>query len=155
MAKTVVIGYDGSADAKRAVEAAAELLGADAVVVAHGWQLPIAVPDGIGGFAVPTAPAVDQRDDYELQAHGLAREGADRARRAGVDVTVEVRQADGAHEIARALIEIAAARDAAAIVVGRRGMSRLESIVMGSVSEALVRDAQVPVLVVPLADDGA
>jgi nucleotide-binding universal stress UspA family protein len=51
------------------------------------------------------------------------------------------------------LAQLAAKRDALAIVVGRRGVSRLEAAVLGSVSDATVRAAHCPVLVVPAPDD--
>jgi nucleotide-binding universal stress UspA family protein len=51
------------------------------------------------------------------------------------------------------LASLAEERDAAAIVVGRRGMSRLEAVVLGSVSDAAVREAHRPVLVVPAPDE--
>jgi nucleotide-binding universal stress UspA family protein len=55
-------------------------------------------------------------------------------------------------EIGRVLDELADEYEADLIVVGRRGVSRLEAIVLGSVSNDTVRESRRPVLVVPFAD---
>ncbi len=47
------------------------------------------------------------------------------------------------------ILTVADERDAEAIVVGRRGVSRLESVLMGSVSNGLVQHSSRPVLVMP------
>jgi hypothetical protein len=47
---------------------------------------------------------------------------------------------------------IAEQRDADLVVVGRRGMSRIAAVVLGSVSDAAVRDGRRAVLVVPAPD---
>jgi nucleotide-binding universal stress UspA family protein len=58
-----------------------------------------------------------------------------------------------AGDIGVTLARLAEERDATAIVVGRRGISRLEAVVLGSVSDATVRQAHCPVLVVPAPDE--
>jgi nucleotide-binding universal stress UspA family protein len=47
------------------------------------------------------------------------------------------------------VLDVAAERDAAVIVAGRRGISRVQSALMGSVSNGLVKHAPISVLVVP------
>ncbi len=47
------------------------------------------------------------------------------------------------------LVEGAKKLEAFAIVVGRRGMSRLKRTIVGSVARAIIHDSSVPVMVVP------
>jgi nucleotide-binding universal stress UspA family protein len=49
----------------------------------------------------------------------------------------------------RAICDVAEELDAATIVVGARGLSRLESVLLGSVSSAVAVHAKRPVLIVP------
>jgi nucleotide-binding universal stress UspA family protein len=54
-----------------------------------------------------------------------------------------------AADVGRLLGALADEYEAELIVVGRRGVSRLEAVVLGSVSNDTVREARRPVLVVP------
>jgi nucleotide-binding universal stress UspA family protein len=49
----------------------------------------------------------------------------------------------------RAICEVASEIDAAAIILGARGLSRMGSLLLGSVSSAVLAHAERPVLVVP------
>jgi nucleotide-binding universal stress UspA family protein len=49
----------------------------------------------------------------------------------------------------RAICDTADELDAAPIVLGARGLSRVESVLLGSVSEAVLVHAKRPVLVIP------
>ena len=70
--------------------------------------------------------------------------------------TVEAVAGEAADRIDRVVVEspagpgiIANARDAELIVVGRRGLGTVRSLVLGSVSSYVVQHATCPVLVVP------
>jgi nucleotide-binding universal stress UspA family protein len=58
-------------------------------------------------------------------------------------------QGNGAGDIAAAILSAAADHHAALVVVGRRGLGRVKAAMLGSVSDTLVREAPLPVLVVP------
>jgi nucleotide-binding universal stress UspA family protein len=151
----ILFGYDGSADAHRAIIAASKLMSGRALVV-HVWE---PVPPGAGpAVASPGLPGAgmpmlaEAEREIERRAQEVLAEGAQRAADAGFDVEpVLVRGRGGAvwHEV----LSVAEARDALAIVVGRRGVSRLRSALLGSVSNGLVQHASVPVLVVPAAEE--
>ena len=149
----IVIGYDGSVDARRAVSAA-RALDADRGLVVSVWQPPPAV--GTAGVPVGVAPVLAAPEDeqrLEAAARRIAEEGVALAREAGVAAEPVVLSGASAGEIGRMLATLAEERDATAIVVGRRGMSRLEAVVLGSVSDSTVREARCPVLVVPAPDE--
>jgi len=76
----------------------------------------------------------------------LAEEGAALARELDLDAASEA--VESGTNPARALADIAAAREAALVVVGSRGHGTIASAVLGSVASALVHDGETPVLVV-------
>jgi nucleotide-binding universal stress UspA family protein len=121
----VVIGYDASADADRAVDAAAALLPGRLALVVHA---------GAGG------------------SEGVAELGAGRARNAGMSAMADARivgPTGGSAAVGAALAAAAAAAGAAAIVVGSRGRSAVKELLLGSVAMAVLRAARGPILVVP------
>jgi nucleotide-binding universal stress UspA family protein len=143
----IVIGYDGSAGADRAITAAARLFpGADAVVVSVDEPVLETVA---GAELVATGVWLDL-PEAENGALAAASETADagvaRAAAAGLHATAQpVVGAPAWDEISRVATEVGADT----IVVGSRGHGALVGALLGSVSEALTRHAGRPVLVVP------
>jgi len=88
----------------------------------------------------------DQRELSRQLAH--ARASLDRAKavidEAGVEATYEIREGDPAEEILR----LAEDRRAELVVVGSRGLGAITGALLGSVSKAVVKGADRPVLVV-------
>ncbi|MGH2946191.1 MAG: universal stress protein [Solirubrobacteraceae bacterium] len=150
MAGQVVIGYDGSSDAQRAIDVAARAVRAESAIVVTAWHLPIAATTTpLPPLGAPTATSLEEEREFEQRGRQTAEEGASRARAAGLDAEPSLQRATGTTDIARTLFDVAEERDADLVVVGRRGMSRIEAVVLGSVSDAAVRDGRRPVLVVP------
>jgi nucleotide-binding universal stress UspA family protein len=149
MTGLVVIGYDGSPDAQRAVDVAVRALRADAALVVKVWSVPITLTQPGAPFGVPSPPIEPEQHRLEQAARRVAEEGAARAREAGLAAEPAVARGASAEEIATILLDLAEERDAMVLVVGRRGMSRLKEVVLGSVSNAAVHDGRRPVLVVP------
>jgi nucleotide-binding universal stress UspA family protein len=146
----VIIGFDGSPDAEQAIDVAAGVLKADSAMVVTAWHLPIAAGEmSLPPVGAPTAPSLQEEDDVKRNAAETAKAGAARATAAGFDAEPGLQHAAGPNEIAKVLLDTAEQRDADLVVVGRRGMSRIRSVLLGSVSEAAVRDGRRPVLVVP------
>lgn len=134
---TILLATDltpASADAEElAFELATRLEGALLVVS-------VIDPDGLwlpgGGFR----QRVDQaRDARQVAAQGIV----DRARRDGVPIRTLIWEGDPAESI----IEAAVAEDVDLVVVGSHGRRGVERLVMGSVSEQVVRTSPVPVIV--------
>jgi nucleotide-binding universal stress UspA family protein len=149
MAGLVVIGYDGSDDARRAVDLAAGALRADAALVVNVWRIRVTATQPGAPFGAPSPPSETELQRSEQAARQLAEEGAARAREAGLSAEAAVARGATAGEVATVLCELAEERDATLVVVGRRGHSRLREVVLGSVSNAAVHDGRRPVLVVP------
>jgi nucleotide-binding universal stress UspA family protein len=147
----IVFGYDGSHDAQRAITAAAALIRGRAVV-AHVWEpvpggaaTAVASP-GIAGAGM--SRLADAERDIEAEARAVVEDGTRRAADAGFEAEAVLIRGRGGGPW-RDLVDLADRRDASVIVVGRRGVSRLQSVVLGSVSDGAVKHAHVPVLVVP------
>ena len=142
MGKTVVAGYDDSAESAAAVRwAAAEAVrfGAPLEVV-HVW-----------GFAgEPHGGAGSSRLGEQVLAavQAVADAGADLARESapGVDVSAVVRHGS----VGEVLVDLS--RDALLVVVGRRGSGRVAGGLLGSVAHAVLHLAHCPVVVVPAAE---
>jgi nucleotide-binding universal stress UspA family protein len=153
MAGVVVIGYDGSQDAQRAVDVAAAALRVDAALVVNVWSTAVATTQPAAPLAVPAPPSEAELQGLEQAARLVADEGAARARQAGLSSQAVVARGASPGEIAKALCDLAETRDATLVVVGRRGQSRLKEVVLGSVSGAAVHECRRPVLVVPTREE--
>jgi nucleotide-binding universal stress UspA family protein len=126
---SVLLALDFSPPSRRALEAAgrlAEDLEARVVVV-H------AISDGARPKAVKHAVATATAWAQELRARNLA-----------VDVVAEPTPAG---EVL--VCETAARRGSGIIVMGTRGMTGLKRLALGSFAQAVIRRANVPVLVIP------
>lgn len=147
--RSVVIGYDGSADARRAVDFAARTLDVDHAVVVNVWRDPAAGLAAAPAAAPPPFPPPHVEADLERAAREVAEEGAERARAAGLRAVAETRHGMGPRDVSRALHELAVDCGAELIVVGHQHASMLESALLGSVAVSAVRAERKPVLVVP------
>ncbi len=146
MFKRIVLAYDGSEHAKRAFDVAVDLavkFGAalDIVqVVTHSHA-----SEAVAAFA--RSEHVDNADQIELAkcaANNLAPV-ATRAKTKGVkSVNVEVLRGDAANET----LGYAKTNGADLIVLGRRGLSRMGGLVLGSVSAKIAGQAECAVLTV-------
>jgi nucleotide-binding universal stress UspA family protein len=147
----LLICYDGSAYAKHAIRHAARLLSAKDALVVTVWE-PSAF---LGGFAwAGEASMVDLRDlDRAVAEEGrrVADEGVRIAREAGLAAEPMAVEADG--PVWKTVTKTADRNDAAAIVMGSRGLTGLRSMLLGSVSGAVVHHADRPVLVVHIPDN--
>ena len=141
MFKRIVVAYDGSDHAIKALNTAIELAKAfnsklDVVEVVDTAALL-----GMGFAPIPS--------DVIAQIYNKAQNDVEQAKKkaqeAGVkDVTSQVLEGDPATSI----IEYASKNGADLIVMGSRGLSTFKRLVLGSVSSKVVQESRVPVLVV-------
>src|SRR6478735_3570578 len=128
----VMICFDGSEDAAVAIERAAELFGDRPAIVLVVWpraQVHVA-------YAWPGMVYPENLEELDAAASKAAVDLADRgaalARAAGLDAEPETTKADG--PIWQAILDAADRHDAAAIVLGSRGLGGIKSLMLGSVS---------------------
>jgi nucleotide-binding universal stress UspA family protein len=146
---SVIIGYDGSPAAERALGEVADLLPGRSALVVTVWE-PGAAYTLVDPMMVP-AP-IDVRLAQEVdealyeQARRLAEQGASRLRGLGLDA--EALTVADELTIPETLIRLARERDAAVVVVGAHGHSRVREVLLGSTAQTVVRKAACPVLVV-------
>jgi nucleotide-binding universal stress UspA family protein len=133
---TLVVGYDGSECAHAALEHTLRLAAdlGDGVVIAYGYD-----PGG------PGEEYKAHRDAVKHVGEKVTAEAAARAREAGVEVEVELRE----ERPVDALMKLAMERSARLIVVGSYGEPPLKGAILGSVPHKLLHLSEVPVLVVP------
>jgi nucleotide-binding universal stress UspA family protein len=135
--KPILLCYDGSDDAFRAIEFAGSLFPGRSAVVLSVWEH-YSVLSGV--------PRVD--DELVQEAtEALAADGCDRARAAGFTATPLAVQAH--HGVAEAIIDAADEQDAMLVVMGTRGNTGIRSLLLGSVSHAVAHHAHRPLLIVP------
>jgi nucleotide-binding universal stress UspA family protein len=144
MTQPILICYDGSEDAERAVETVAALLAPrDAVVLHVGPSMTFAESMVATSSVVPGGAFEDLNTADALQQ---AEAGAARARRAGLHA--EARGTIAATTW-QGIVGVADELDAAAIVIGSRGLRGLRGLAGGSVSHDVATHAGRPVLIVP------
>jgi nucleotide-binding universal stress UspA family protein len=144
----MLLCYDGSDDAAHAIQRAGELFAGRSALVVSVWQRPA----GLGSFAWSgeTASTVDYAEldrAAAADADRIAAEGVRIAREAGLKA--EPVAVGAAGPVWQTIVDIADRRDSATIVMGSRGLTGLRSMLLGSVSSAVVHHAQRPTLVVP------
>jgi len=147
----VLLCFDGSEDAATAIARAAELLAPRRAVVLTVWE-PVATWEPYDPATILSAP-VSKLLSKELGIDEIAAELAQEKARQGAALatgagfTAQGRVAHG--KTWRTICDVAEETDAATIVLGARGLSRVGSLLLGSVSSAVLAHAKRPVLVVP------
>lgn len=134
----LVVGYDGSEHAGRALERAALLSTGDPVVVVSVVS--------VSGPAARGPARVEPREievHHEQLAHARSL-----LKTYGVEAQLIETLGNAIGDTADALIDVARKHNADIIVVGTRGLGGLKRLVLGSVSTKLVHEAPCDVLVV-------
>jgi nucleotide-binding universal stress UspA family protein len=148
--RPVLLCFDGSDDAATAIASAGELLGPRPAVVVivqepmRSWRPtdPATILDAPISKLLSKALELDEIADEV--AHEEVNRATELARAAGFEAQGRV-----AHGKAwRAICDVATELDASVIVLGARGLSRVQSALLGSVSAAVSVHAGRPVLIV-------
>lgn len=140
----ILICYDGSDGARRAIKAAADLLRpGHAVVLDVG---PVLTPAESLAVTAPVSPTALFEELNEEDARDRARAGAEEARRAGFDAEARSGLSAATWE---GIVSVADEIDAAVIVLGSRGLKGAREAFAGSVSHEVAEHAGRPVLIVP------
>jgi len=150
MAATLVLGYDGSDGAKKALQHAATLAGhmtEASVLVVYAYEFSIGyVPTGMADSPMMMSA---EFDDHVQLVRGFGEQQVQAAKaeleKAGVAATTLV--AEG--RPVDALLDAAKEHEAEMIVVGSHGQGAMSAAFMGSTALKLLHHSDVPVLVVP------
>jgi nucleotide-binding universal stress UspA family protein len=155
----ILVAYDGSEEAHHAVREAGRLFPGRPALVVTVWEPALASVGLAPGVGLLDAPAVgldpmiagEVDEASEEHARRVAADGADRAGEAGLDAqALPVRAHRG---IVDTLIDVARERDAAAVVVGSRGLGGFRAGLLGSTSRGILHGSHRPVLVVRRPED--
>jgi nucleotide-binding universal stress UspA family protein len=146
----ILIGYDGSEDAKSAIRHAASLFTGQSAVVLTVWE-PYTEMLARTPAAMGMAAGIDDTTEIDEAGRGTAEEtaeeGAGLARASGLEATPRTRPREGS--VAHAVLAEAEQVDATAVVLGSRGLGGIGSLLLGSVSHAVLQHADRAVVVVP------
>jgi nucleotide-binding universal stress UspA family protein len=152
----ILIAFDGSAAAARAIREAAEVLRPRRALVVTVWKSGIAwelmeLPTATIGL--PPSPldisaALETDEALYEGAQRVARKGAGLAKDAGFDAEGLAVADDPETPVADTLLRVARERDAAAIVLGTHGHGPVGEVLLGSTTRGVLRRADLPVIAV-------
>lgn len=151
ISQVVIVGYDGSACSKAALEVAvgqASRMPGARLVLVHAYEPPIVYPTPVG-LEPPAALTTQIEDELRatrINAEQCLREGAELVAGSDLSVSTELREGSPAD----ALLAAAKAHAACMIVVGTHGEGAIAGALLGSSVYRLLPKAHTPVLVVPL-----
>jgi len=134
--RTVVVGFDGSPPAERALERGATLVGSDGSVIVVAAR-PSLVSQGVVSEQILDNLSADRRSEVLQRSRALLHER-------GIETTLVAADADPAE----ALIQVAQNEDAEMILVGHTGAGYVTRALLGSTAENVLRHAPCDVLVV-------
>ncbi|HUK51780.1 MAG TPA: universal stress protein [Candidatus Binatia bacterium] len=135
--KKILVGFDGSAQSEKATECALALAASlDSQVLLFA----VARPPEPATMVELDAMLDDAREHFEAQFKTI------RARAIKLEVALETEIVVG-HPVEQ-IVHRAESHQIDLIILGRRGVSRLERMIIGSTSEKVLRYAHCPVLVV-------
>ncbi len=147
---SILICYDGSSSARRALEVAAHTLGGTPAVLLHVWNPPERiVADAFGVDVHEHAPTYEHLEDLSRQRAGeVLADGVLLAKQLRLSVTS--RSERDQSTVWKTIVDVADELGAELIVCGTHSHTAVETDLLGSVSNALVHHATRPVLVFPV-----
>ncbi|VXC71873.1 Universal stress protein UspA [Burkholderia sp. 8Y] len=147
MFKRIIVAIDGSRTSQRAFQTALDL----AVLHEAVLQPFYVIESG------PLYMDVPGYDPSQLQA-GLAEQGATLARAAGdalkargITGSVVTADATASDDVAALILSAASTFNADLLVMGTHGRKGMQRLILGSVAERCLRQAKLPVLLIPSA----
>ncbi|SRR5699024_10522270 len=150
-ADLILIAYDGTDNARRAIDYAGRFLAADRAVLVTVWEPMVrqaARLTGMSGMMQPDWTVEEGGEDSaHVEARTVAEEGLALAEQAGL--RAEARCAESGTAVWATIVEIADELDADVIVTGTRGTTGLRSLIQSSTADQVLRHSRRPVLIVP------
>jgi nucleotide-binding universal stress UspA family protein len=141
IAKEILVPVDGSENSLRAVRYALELAGALGARVRLFYVFPVSSVEIIGMAGM-------SRDDIEHAAQAAAQRVFDKLHAEIGETDVKLVDETSIGDPAEEIIRCTEDDHELLVILGRRGLSRIQSLLLGSVSEKVVRHAHSPVTIV-------
>ncbi|KMZ13409.1 Universal stress protein family [Candidatus Burkholderia humilis] len=147
MFKRILVAIDGSRTSQRAFESAIEL------AVTHGavMQPYYVVESGPMYLDVPGYDPSTLHTSLMQQGASLATEAADAMKACDITGEVVTVEATASDDVASLITLVAKNFDADLLVMGTHGRKGFQRLILGSVAERCLRQATVPVLLIPTA----
>lgn len=150
MFKHILVAVDGSPNAERAIDCAAEMASKyDAVLTLFHVMKRAGsdrIPDDLSMLAQVEHIDVTEADMLRGTAEGILASASKQAQIHGAK-TIETSTEQG--DPAKSIIEHCKASDVDLIVMGRRGLGTLASLAMGSVSNKVAHSVDIACMTVP------
>lgn len=141
LASEILIPVDGSENALRAVRYGLDMASALGVRVRLFYVFPVSSVEIIGMAGM-------SRDDLEHAAQAAAQRVFDKLHAEIGKTDVEVEDETSIGDPAEEIIRCTEDDHDLLVVLGRRGLSRIQSLLLGSVSEKVLRHAHSPITVI-------
>lgn len=140
--KEILVPVDGSENSVRAARFGMEMASAMGIGVRLFYVFPAASVEIIGMAGM-------SRADIDQAAQAAAQRAFDQTREAlGSDMIDKVEQETSIGDPAEEIIRYTEDDHAVLVVIGRRGLTRMKSLMLGSVSDKVLRHAKSPVTVI-------
>ncbi len=150
MFKRIVVAIDGSRTSHRAFESALELAATHGAVL----QPYYVVENAPVYYDVPGYDPSVLRDELAAQGAKLGDEALAAMKQRGVEGAVAIAEASSVDDVADLVLKAAAAFSADLLVMGTHGRKGFQRLILGSVAERCLRQATLPVLLIPSAAGG-
>ncbi len=141
VAKEILVPVDGSDNSLRAVRYAIDLAQALGARIRLFYVFPVSSVEIIGMAGM-------SRDDIENAAQAAAQRVFDRLHEEIGEAPVALEDETSIGDPAEEIIRCTEDDHDLLVVLGRRGLSRIQSMLLGSVSEKVVRHAHSPITVI-------
>lgn len=140
--REILVPVDGSDNSIRAAKFAMEMAGAMNIGVRMFYVFPAASVEviGIAGMS---------RADIDQAAQAAAQRAFDKTREGiGSAMIDQVEEETSIGDPAEEIIRFTEDDDTVMVIIGRRGLSRMRSLMLGSVSDKVLRHSKSPVTVI-------
>ncbi|MBO3832885.1 MAG: universal stress protein [Candidatus Brockarchaeota archaeon] len=136
--RRILVPLDGSEHSVKALETAVQ------IALKFGSRITLVHVYQVGGFAISPTPVEEFIEAIRKMGVSILEDGEKRVKSGGVEVEKLLLEGRPVDQIIRTCRE----GGFHMIVMGARGLSRVREILLGSVSDGVVRHASCPVLVV-------
>ncbi|ARM75701.1 universal stress protein [Acidianus manzaensis] len=140
MFKHILVAYDGSSHAKKALDIAIDL--------AKKYEAKLDVIEVVDSSVFAGAGLAPVPSDVIESIYNRAKADIEDAKKAAKDKGIDAEGVVLEGDPATAILEYTNKNNVDLIVTGSRGLSTLKRIFLGSVSTRIVQEAKVPVIVV-------